>query len=381
MELPEDINTIYNFDHKTLRGLTILRSKYVSLGDDFFVMKTISKDKKIIGTGDNHEAKIMSNIHHKNIVKMIMYAVDEKNEYLVLEKLDGNLRNYHVFKDYFFTSEESYCYLQQMASALAYLHKKDIIHHDVKPENILINLNNRYDEDSEYHIIKLCDFGFSLKIEEAEKYRGVYGTTDFVSPESIKETNPISSICNDVWSLGCCYFEWITGTTPFHRSLISDTYKAITNDEPDYKDCSDDQQLLLKYMLNKDPEKRITSKLLNFYVNNSDSDKMNVNIVKSLTGGDKIQTRVLFLPFEWYTRDQKYETHNFKSFEDIWKICNLSECNEEEFELDKEGYVSFRSDEWVRFPDNSKNLNVKFLNYCKTTSHKEETVFPWKRSD
>jgi serine/threonine protein kinase len=270
MELPEDLNKLYSIKRQFItpsqKNISLLSIKGHSSNKETVIMKTVSREaKQVYDYRIPLETKILSIIDHKNIVKLITVSSDKENDYLVLEKLTGNLRRYHIFKDLQFEDDESYFYLSQIASALSYLHEqKKIIHRDIKPENILIDLNNK---DGEFFKIKLCDFGFSVTTDKVEKRSKLIGTLDFLSPECIGVESFISSTTNDVWALGCCYYEWITGVSPFLRIGDKATHKAIVYEEPDYTQCNEDQQFLLKHMLMKNPKTRITAKLLDIMVN------------------------------------------------------------------------------------------------------------------
>ena len=353
MQLPEDISELYTFKGRFItvgrKNLPLLSLNGESLNKSY-VMKTISKEGKSLSHKNRTpETDILLSIGHENIVQVLTTSTDDMYDYLVFEKLSGNLRRYHIFKDMHFESDESYSYLSQIASALTYLHEDEkIIHRDIKPENMLIDFNNKH---GEFFSIKLCDFGFSVRVNNVSKRDKLIGTLDFISPECIG-VSFVSSITNDVWALGCCYYEWVTGTGPFYKLYDKDTYKAIVSEEADYTHCNDDERFLLKQMLMKNPKTRITAKLLDTMLNKSDNNKD--------------ESQALFCTFEWYTRAQKYESHGFEKFEDIWNICHLDDCQDQEnFELEKDGRVSFRSGEWIVFPHNSGSLNATFLKFCK----------------
>jgi serine/threonine protein kinase len=119
------------------------------------------------------EIKIQSYANHPNIIKVYGYAFDTENVYILMEACLGkNL--YHYIQRQLLPEEKVKNYMQQLSSALAYLHKNNIIHRDVKPENVLV------DGD----LVKLCDFGWAI---HSPLMRGTRcGTPLYTPPEMIK---------------------------------------------------------------------------------------------------------------------------------------------------------------------------------------------------
>lgn len=94
-------------------------------------------------------------------------------------------------------------YLRQIVEGLEYLHCKDLIHRDIKGDNILVKSNGT---------VKIGDIGSTRKIQ-SEKVKSFVGTGCWMAPEVIKGVNYDQSA--DIWSLGCTVFEMLTGKPPF----------------------------------------------------------------------------------------------------------------------------------------------------------------------
>ena len=82
---------------------------------------------------------------------------------------------------------------KQICDAIAYLHHNQIIHGDIKPQNIMVDYNN---------VVKIIDFGFSKKLPPLRPIQNFEGTLNYAAPELIRKPH-IQSLASDVWSLAC----------------------------------------------------------------------------------------------------------------------------------------------------------------------------------
>ncbi|KAH0658886.1 hypothetical protein KY285_027433 [Solanum tuberosum] len=101
---------------------------------------------------------------------------------------------------------------------LRFIHRKGIIHCDIKPHNILLTSTD--DDDDTEEVAKIADFGLSLTLEQSwTQKQGMRGTKRYMAPESLlkQEYGPEA----DIWALGCTVYELITGT-PLWESSNSD---------------------------------------------------------------------------------------------------------------------------------------------------------------
>ena len=95
---------------------------------------------------------------------------------MVLEYAKGGSLFHYIRRRRYLDENSAFSLFIQVVNAVYFLHKNDLIHRDIKPENILLFENN---------IIKLCDFGWCVKLEEGEQRGTFCGTTEYMSPELV----------------------------------------------------------------------------------------------------------------------------------------------------------------------------------------------------
>lgn len=142
----------------------------------------------------------------------------------------------------------------QLILVVEYIHSCNIIHRDIKPQNIFV------DKDMN---LKIGDFGVSKILDGTENCKTTAGTPLYFSPELIKGDH--YSKKTDIWSLGCVIYEICTLEKPFHaKTGLLELMNVIQTQEPKSipKIYSPDLNKLIRKMLTKDAKKRPTSREL-----------------------------------------------------------------------------------------------------------------------
>ena len=196
------------------------------------------------------EIYIQSRIDHPNILPILYVKETSTDFHLVLEYASGGSLFHFIRKNKYLDEPLAFSLFIQVVNAIYFLHTNNLIHRDIKPENILL-----FDKN----IIKLCDFGWCVKLEEGQQ-RGTYcGTTEYMSPELINHEEYSKEI--DVWSLGVLLYEMVHGYSPFRPDkpdfIAKDVIENIRLHKLKFnKNISEECKDLIYHLLEEDPNKR-----------------------------------------------------------------------------------------------------------------------------
>ncbi|XP_019727071.1 serine/threonine-protein kinase D3-like isoform X2 [Hippocampus comes] len=157
-----------------------------------------------------NEVAILQNLQHPGIVNLdCMFETPEK-VFVVMEKLHGDMLEMILSSEKSRLPERLTKFLvTQILVALRHLHFKNIVHCDLKPENVLLASAEPLPQ------VKLCDFGFARMIGEKSFRRSVVGTPAYLAPEVLCNKGYNRSL--DMWSVGVIIYVSLSGTFPFNE--------------------------------------------------------------------------------------------------------------------------------------------------------------------
>ncbi|XP_022529150.2 serine/threonine-protein kinase 17A [Astyanax mexicanus] len=159
-------------------------------------------------------------------------------------------------RDEAFKEEDVKRLLRQILEGVSFLHKRDVVHLDLKPQNILLTSNNPLGD------IKIVDFGLSRMVSNNQEIREIMGTPEYVAPE-VLNYEPIST-ATDMWSIGVLAYVMLTGISPFLGDDKQETFLNISQINISYTE-EELEQLdkaaiqFIKSLLIKEPEGRATA--------------------------------------------------------------------------------------------------------------------------
>jgi len=245
--------------------------------EQFRAMKMIKKES-VKYQDDNRqflkEIEILSKIDHPNIIKIFEYFHDDLNYYVITELCEGGELIEQLYKVHHFSEHVTAIIMEQILSAVMYLHSKGIVHRDLKPENILIeatNINSAKtlegandqminSQNQQEIVIKLIDFGTSQYFL-GNKLTYKIGTPYYIAPEVLNKS--YSNKC-DIWSCGVILYILLSGTPPFYgeddQEIMDKVKKGkFSFDHPEFDAISQEAKNLIINLLRYDPVKRLTA--------------------------------------------------------------------------------------------------------------------------
>nr|AAC13355.1 calcium-dependent protein kinase-b [Paramecium tetraurelia] len=219
-------------------------------------MKQIRKDKIIKEDEENmfSEVNTLKELDHPNIVKLHELFQDAKNYYLVTEYLEGGELFQKITDMKHFSEKMAADIMKQILAGVVHCHEKKVVHRDLKPENILFE-NKKPNSN-----LKIIDFGTSRKMETNQNLTKRLGTPYYIAPEVLKRN--YNEKC-DVWSCGVILYIMLCGYPPFggqdQQILQNIELGKYEFDPEDWNKISEDAKNLIKRMLTKDYQLRISA--------------------------------------------------------------------------------------------------------------------------
>jgi len=167
-----------------------------------------------------NEVSILQDLHHPGVVNLERMFETPERIFVVMEKLRGDMLDMILSSEKGRLSERITKFLvTQILVALKHLHSKNIVHCDLKPENVLLS------SDSDFPQVKLCDFGFARIIGEKGFRKSVVGTPAYLAPEVLRNKGYNRSL--DMWSTGVIIYVSLSGVFPFNEN--EDIHEQIQN--------------------------------------------------------------------------------------------------------------------------------------------------------
>jgi len=213
------------------------------------VMTFFNKEGEAQITTVENEIKTLKNLNHPHIIRLYDSFFENDLFFMILEFCPGGNLLSQILNSQGLPLDKFIEYAKQIIQALSFCHEQSIAHHDIKPENILIDAYGR---------VKLADFGISLHIDQNLLSDSFSGSFMYEAPEIVQKKihNPFQA---DIWALGVLFAFMINGSSPwkadtvgaFKSKICSASYYLRASTPTEIKD-------MIKKMIVVNPEDRIS---------------------------------------------------------------------------------------------------------------------------
>lgn len=201
------------------------------------------------------EASLSMSLDHKHIVRVFDFGIQNGTPYIIMQQAThGSLRSMYP-EGTKLPLAIILRYLQQVTDALTYLHGRNLVHHDIKPENMLLDAN--------YNVL-LADFGLATMIDKALQRQSddFAGTLAYTAPERFHR-NYVPTPASDQYSLGIVVYELLTGRRPFLGTAEHIIQQHLNSDPLPLRffvpDISPQVERVILKALRKNPAQRFPS--------------------------------------------------------------------------------------------------------------------------
>ncbi|XP_070569686.1 obscurin-like isoform X2 [Ptychodera flava] len=217
-----------------------------------FIKVTSQTDREEV----DNEVSIMQILQHPKLLQLYDAFASGDNYVLILEFVSGGeLFERVVAEDFQLTEKEVVFFMRQICEGVVFMHLKNILHLDMKPENILC-------VRPKSNKIKIIDFGLARKYNPKETLKVMFGTPEFTAPEVINYDKITKA--TDMWSVGVICYVLLSGLSPFMGDNDGETMSNVTSAEWDFEDesfdeISDASKEFIENLLVLDPTERLSA--------------------------------------------------------------------------------------------------------------------------
>lgn len=169
------------------------------------------------------EADMAGRLNHPDIVHILESGEDQGLAYIAMEYVDGTDMGFFTRPGHLLPERQLLHIIARVAEALAYAHTQGVTHRDIKPTNIMVDL--------EKGVVKVMDFGVARVTDATRTRTGVVlGTPTYMSPEQLSGQTVDGR--SDLYSLGVTLFQLLTGQLPYKHTSMATLMRAISQEVP-----------------------------------------------------------------------------------------------------------------------------------------------------
>lgn len=236
------MGTVYRATDRLTNSTVALKQVTRPVPNPDSTSKTNSTDFRIALA---KEFQALASLRHPNIIPVLDYGFEGENPYFTMRYIPVARTITEVGQQKSLTGKVNL--LIQALRALAYLHRRGIVHRDMKPENALVDIDGH---------LTLLDFGLAEENPQGAVDGKIVGTLAYIAPEVLQGNPPTQAA--DLFAIGIMAYEIFTGKHPFDNGTPADLVTAVLKESPDLSnlDLTDDFISIIDRLLLKDPKDR-----------------------------------------------------------------------------------------------------------------------------
>ncbi|CAL1298290.1 unnamed protein product [Larinioides sclopetarius] len=241
----------------------VFKGRHQKNPDDVVAIKSINK--KNLGKSQpliGKEIKILqelTKLQHKNVVALLECVDTPKFLYIVIEFCNGGDLSEYLNVKGSLSEDTIRHFLRQIAEAMKVLNQKEVVHRDLKPQNILLCHSGKLDPPPSEITLKIADFGFARFLTDGGMAATLCGSPMYMAPEVIMSLKYDAKA--DLWSIGTIVFQCLTGRAPFtanNPQMLKNFYEKNANLTPNIPDdTSHELTDLLIRLMKRDAKDRL----------------------------------------------------------------------------------------------------------------------------
>ncbi|WP_305785707.1 serine/threonine-protein kinase [Symbioplanes lichenis] len=211
-------------------------------------------DRRIAQLPTMREARAAARLEHPSVVRIYDVLQVTGRTWIVMEYVESESLQQRVTRDGPLPHQDAARIGVAVLQALRAAHAAGVVHHDVKPANVLLAADGR---------IMLTDFGLATldtaaAVGDGTQTAPLLGSPHYVAPERLRGSDP-SSVAGDLWSLGATLYTAVEGRPPFDRSSIAESLAAALVEEPDPPQHLGPLHPIIAALMVRDPAARVTA--------------------------------------------------------------------------------------------------------------------------
>ena len=337
-----------------------------------------------------NEIEILKKLNHPDIVKILEFYKTDQAYYIVSEYCSGG--ELFAKAETRLSENQISVIFKQILSGLSYLHSNNIVHRDLKLENILISdVEFVPITGEEYLDIKIIDFGNAKHYQKNRKDSSIAGSTYYIAPESFKKNSGKES---DLWSAGVILYMLVVGYPPFggqsDKQILSNVQKGVYGKNYSrWKNASPEVKDLIEKLLVSNPKQRLSAKeaLEHKWFTKCQSNALYYNITKR----EILKCIQNLLSYEVQNKFEElvlaYIVHNMPKINQtkiaiqIFKLVNINGDGKLQKEELKKVLLYFVSEEYLINFENIFNLldsenrgYIEYSEFLRATLDRENIV-------